>query len=156
MTIRPCLLLSIAAFILPATGHCAEREEACVRGEPIPVFAAGQAGTKSHHFKAISSHEARERVELSSGVLVAIHHLGCEYYVTTFRFESADLLKNDASPKAVYRSAADQLRQLRRLKADPGFDLDLAATTLESAVLSGQPVEFEQELPVAGDGTDFL
>jgi hypothetical protein len=155
MTTRLRLLLPIAAFIFPALGHCAEDGEACVRGEPAPVFPAAQAGITSHSFNAVSSHEARERVELASGVSVAIHHQGCEYFVTTFRFEGAGILKGGASSKASYQAAAELLRQLGRMKADPGFDLALAAATLEQAS-RGAPLEFEQELPVAGDGTDFL
>jgi len=155
MTNRLCLLLLTAVLASPAIGHCAG-EEACVRGEPAPVFPAAQAGIKAHRFNTVSSHEARERVELASGMTVDIHHQGCEYFVTTFRFEGAGILKSDASIKASYQAAAELLRQLGHLKSDPGFDLALAAATLEKASRSAQPLAFELELPVAGDGTDFL
>lgn len=154
MTHRLRLLFAIAALMAAVTGRCAE--EGCVRSAPAPVFRGSQAGLGAHRFKTISSHEAREHVELASGVSVDIHHQGCEYFVTTFRFESADILKNGTSVQAAYQSAAGLLRQLGRLKGEFVFDLQLAAATLDQTSRDSRPLELEQEIPFGGDGSGLL
>lgn len=78
------------------------------------------------------------------------------YFVTSLRFTSAEILKNGASVRAAYLSAADQLRQLDRLKGEPGFDLKLATATLVKFSSSGKPLTYEQEIPLDGAASDLM
>lgn len=141
---------------MPSIGVCAPESEECIRSEPAPVFDAKQPAIRSHQFVPVSNHEAREYVVLASGESLEIHHGGCEYFVTTFRFQSRYILKDIKSRPATYTAAATLLRRLQQLNEKSGFDLALAAKTLETAARRNSAIEFEEQLAVEGDGTDFL
>jgi hypothetical protein len=150
-----CLTFAII-LTLPLSAMCTPVPDECVRGEPIPVFNAGRPGIRAHNFVSVSSHEANEFVTLSSGEAVEIHHGGCEYFVTTFRFHSKRILKDGKSPRDAYKTAAALLRRIGQLKEESGFDLIRAAGTLEAAVRRNPGVNFEEPFAVEGDGIDFL
>jgi hypothetical protein len=159
----PSLLKSALSFVvigialaLPSTAMCASAADDCVRSEPAPVFEAVQAGLRSHRFVPLSRHEAKEYVVLASGASLEVHHGGCEYFVTTFRWQSARIARHVKSRPDAYLAAAALMRELRQLKQNPGFDLVLAAATLETAARKNPKLEYEEQLAVEGDGDDFL
>ena len=141
---------------LPLTAMCASASDECIRSEPAPVFTAVQSGIKSHRFARVSSHEAKEHVVLSSGVSLEVIHGGCESFVTTFRWQSAQIARSVKSRSDAYMVAATLLRGLKTLKENSGFDLALAAAALEAAARNNPKIAFEEQLAVAGDGVDFL
>jgi len=146
----------IVLSMMSASWLHTETPDECMRGRPYPVFSKNRSEISTHHFSLKSEHEANERVQLKAGALIQIHHWGCEYYAITFKIESPDILKSSTSKEAAFRDAIAQLRNLKQLNADSIFDLSLAANTLEKAITNPSSVEFDQEFPVAGDGTDFL
>ena len=145
-------------FLIMASGLWlfSHGEDECMRGKPYPVFSKNLPELRSRQFSLKSVHEANERIQLKSGESIRIHHWGCEYYVITFRFESADILKAGMSKSAAFKEAVPLLRKLQQLKADSVFDLGLAASTLEKAILQPNDLAFGEQFPVEGDGTDFL
>ncbi len=145
-----------AVLATPLTAMCASESDECIRSEPTPVFNAVQSGIKSHRFVRVSSHEAKEYVVLSSGVSLEVRHGGCESFVTTFRWQSANIAKNVKSRLDAYLTAAGLLRSLQRLNEHSGFDVVLAAAALEAAARKNPKIEFEEQLAVQGDGADFL
>jgi hypothetical protein len=149
------VLLGIV-LVIPFKAMCASATDDCVRSEPAPVFDAMQSGIKSHRFVPVSRHEAKEYVVLASGASLEIHHGGCESFVTTFRWQSAQLARNVKSRLDAYIAAATLLRGLKQLKENSGFDLALAARALETAARKNPRIEFEEQLAVEGDGADFL
>lgn len=156
--LRPALgyLSLVIGLSTPLSGVGAPVPDECVRSEPAPVFEAKQLGIHSHRFALVSSHEAQEQLRLNSGELVDIHHGGCEYFVTTFRFSSVNILKSSKSRLDAYKISATLLRRLQQLKGKSGFDLVLAARTLEAVVEKNRAIEFGRQFAVDGDGTDFL
>lgn len=143
-------------MLMPLTGLCAETANNCTRGEPYPAFSKNRPEIQSRQFFLISAHEAREKIQLRAGGLIRIRHTGCEYYVTTFKFESKELMQGNPSIRATYREAALWLRKLEQLKADSIFKLGLAADTLEQASGKSSDVKIADAFAVDGDGTDFL
>lgn len=121
----------------------------CVRSTPAAIFAGDRAGVQAHAFVLKSDHEATERFRLVSGMQVDVELGGCEYVVTTFRFQS----KAD-SAAASYKEAASLLRTLQSEHADITFDLNLAAATLLKEA-SRKP-RLDRELAVRGDGVPPL
>jgi hypothetical protein len=146
-----CLVLAIA----PSAAWASASDD-CVRSEPAPIFDAARSDIKSHRFVPVSGHEAKEYAVLASGASLEIHHGGCESFVTTFRWQSAQLARNVKSRLDAYMAAATLLRELKKVKESSGFDLALAATVLETAARKNPNIEFEEQLAVKGDGIDFL
>ncbi|NYE60971.1 hypothetical protein FHW58_002123 [Duganella sp. 1224] len=142
-------VLLALCLLAPLRALCAD--DACARGESAPVFGERQQGVQHHRFTRISSHEARETLQLTSGEALEILHGGCEYLVTTFRFSGAAVLDKGASRKEAYVMAGRLMRRLIQLKAASCFDLALTARALDNA-----DVPYEASLDVAGDGADFL
>ncbi len=155
---HPTKRILLAAFLIMASGLelVSRGEGECMRGKPYPVFSKNLSELHSRQFSMKSEHEANERIQLKSGESIQIHHWGCEYYVITFRFESASILKNGMSKLAAFKEAVPLLRKLKQLKADSVFDFGLAASTLEKAILQSNGLTFDEQFPVEGDGTDFL
>lgn len=143
-------------FMLPLAGTCAPKPSECVRSKPAPVFNGVQPGVRSHRFVPVSDHEASEYAVLTSGESMDIRHGGCEYFVTTFRFQSGLTLRNVKSRHDAYMVAATLLRRLQQLKESSGFDLALAASTLDVAARRNSEIEFGEPLAVEGGETDFL
>jgi hypothetical protein len=141
---------------LPGSGICAPASDDCVRSEPAPVFDIKQAGIRTHRFVPVSSHEAREYIVLTSGESLDIRLGGCEYFVTTFRVRSQRISSRIKAGSEAYLTAARVLRQLRLLKDSSGFDLLLAANTLEAAAKRTPVTAFEEPLAIEGDGIEFL
>jgi len=146
------------AFLIMASGLglFSLGEDECMRGKPYPVFSKDLPELHNRRFSLKSAHEANERVQLKSGESIRIHHWGCEYYMITFRVESAGILKAGMSKSAAFKEAVLLLRKLQQLKADSVFNLGLAANTLEKAILQPTDLSFDEQFPVEGDGTDFL
>src|SRR5476649_284281 len=144
------------ALALPLAGFCAAQSDDCVRSEPGPVFDGKQAGISSYHFSPVSSHEAREQLVLNSGESVEIKHGGCEYMVTTFRIQAKSISSSVKTAREAYLTAAASLRRLQQLKETSGFNLALAAGALDAAVKRNPKIDFGEEIPVEGDGVDFL
>lgn len=121
----------------------------CVRSTPSAIFTGDGAGVQAHAFVLKTDHEATERFRLASGMQVDVELGGCEYFVTTFRFQSKAHSAADS-----YREAASLLRTLQSEHADTGFDLDLAAATLLNA--AGRKSRLDREFAVHGDGVPPL
>ncbi|RII28433.1 MAG: hypothetical protein CXR31_00680 [Geobacter sp.] len=81
---------------------------------------------------------------------------GCEYYVNSFRYESADILGQDSSANYWGAEAAKALRMLQSLGASVVFDLTKTAEMLEKLVKEPGKLSLDSEIPVEGDGIDFL
>jgi hypothetical protein len=120
----------------------------CPRGDASPWFQGRHADVVSRSWEQKSRIEAVERVELRRGMHVSIEHAGCEYYTVVIRVGTATPGRGAATH---YASAAAALLALAEGGADSAFDLRLAAETLRAAA-----PRFGQDLPVEGDGTEFL
>lgn len=131
-------------------------ESACVRGEPEPFFAGNNPQIKSHTFVLRSATEATEKVVLLSGDRIIILNGGCEYYVNSFRYESAKILPKDPSATYWGAEAAKALRKLQALRPSVVFDLTKGAEVLEKLVKKPGKLSLDAEIPVEGDGTEFL
>lgn len=116
----------------------AELEEQCPRGEATRWLDRGA-------YKQVSPIAAVETHVLKGGANITIIQSGCEYYVASIRFVS----RSTAKPST---RVADALRELRRLGAKPVFDLSRAEDTVRG---QGNLAE-QSELPIPGDGEDFL
>jgi hypothetical protein len=81
---------------------------------------------------------------------------GCEYYVNSFRYESVEIGAGDSSAMHWGREAAKALRKLQVLRPSVVFDFAKAAETLERLVREPGKLLLDEEIPVAGDGTEFL
>ena len=112
----------------------AELEEQCPRGEATRWLDGGA-------YKQVSPIAAVETHVLKGGANITIIQSGCEYYLASIRF---------VSPHKI--SIADALRELRRLGAKPVFDLSKA----ERAIRRHPNLALQTELPIPGDGTEFL
>ncbi|WP_143167601.1 hypothetical protein [Massilia sp. CF038] len=126
----------------------------CVRAEPEPAFSSAQAGVLKHRFVARSGQEADENLTLANGETVHIRHGGCEYVVTELRIRGIHLFSGVVTPSAAYAKAAQLLRRLHRLADRSGFDLALAAHTLDAA--GQRNVPYGESVAVEGDGVEFL
>lgn len=150
------LISSAAALALPSPVFAGVSAEDCVRGEPIPLFAASTAGLRSYRLLKSPEDGLRELVTLAADESLEIRQGGCEYVVTTFRIQSKRLRRQDIAGTNAYLVAAGLLRHLGKLNAQSPYDLILAAETLEAAVRLRKAGGFEQPFPVEGDGIDFL
>lgn len=139
------ILAGMAAALICWGAHA----EDCIRSTPSPIFATDRAGLGSHAFALKSDHEATERFRLPSGMQVEVELGGCEYFVTTFRFQSKAHSAVDG-----YKEAASLLGMLQGEHADTTFDLNLAAATLLKE--AGRKPRLGRELAVHGDGVPPL
>jgi len=154
VTLIFCILFTIYPFhSFPADKGV---ESPCVRGEPEPLFSGNSPRIKSHTFALRSRAEATEEVVTSSGDRIIILNGGCEYYVNSFRYESATISGRDSS--AIYWGieAAKALRKLQAMRPSVVFDLTKAAETLEKLVSEPGKLSLDSEIPVEGDGIEFL
>lgn len=150
------LFASAVGLALPSPVLAEILPNDCVRGEPIPVFAASNPRLRSYTLLKSPDDGMRELVGLGLGESLEIRQWGCEYVVTTFRLESKQLRREDIGGAHAYLVAAKLLRRLRSLDVDSVHNLVLAAETLEAAVRRREASSFGQPFPVEGDGTDFL
>lgn len=81
---------------------------------------------------------------------------GCEYYVNSFRYESAEISASKTSVNSWGSETAKALRKMHALGLSEVFDLIKAAETLEKLVKEPGELFLDAEIPVEGDGTDFL
>jgi hypothetical protein len=142
---------TLLCMALLAAGLSRAQAGDCVRSEPSPIFAANRSDIQSHTFTTQSDHEALERFRMAPGISVEARHGGCEYFLTSYRFESPELFAKGYSVTQAYQAGAKLLRQLQQLHAETGFDLVLAA----GAMQHGAPA-LDLELPVRGDGVPPL
>ena len=149
-----CILFTIYPFHSSPADQGVE--PGCVRGEPEPLFSRTNPQIKSHSFARESSTEATEEIVSLSGDRIITLNGGCEYYVNSFRYESAGIQARDHT--AVYWGAetAKALRKLQALRPSLPFDLTKVAEALEKLVKERGTLSVETEIPVEGDGTDFL
>jgi len=131
-------------------------ESECVRGEPEPLYSRKNSKIKSHSFTLRSRTEAIENIVSLSGDRVIIMHGGCEYYVNSFRYESDEISASNPSAPYWGAEAAKALRRLHALGLTGVFDYVKAAETLEKLINEPEHLSFDSEIPVEGDGTDFL
>jgi len=149
-----CILVTIIPFQSFSAGPAVE--SACVRGEPEPLFAKNNPQLKSHSFALRSSTEATEEVVLLSGDRIIILNGGCEYYVNSFRYESAQILARDTSATYWAAETAKALKKLQALRPAVVFDLTKGAEALEKLAKEPGKLSLDAEIPVEGDGTEFL
>ncbi len=91
-----------------------------------------------------------------TGDRIIILNGGCEYYVNSFRYESAKIVPKDSSATYWGAETAKALRKLQALRPDVVFDLTRAAATLEKLAKEPGKLSLDSEIPVEGDGTEFL
>lgn len=149
-----CSLLALLSP--PASAAGTNTEAACVRGEPEPLFAASHPQLKSHTFTLQSGTEATEEVVTLSGDRIVILNGGCEYYVNVFRYESGQISVDDASAAFWGTEAVKALRKLQTLRPSSPFDLDKTVVTLEKLLKEPEKLALDAEIPVEGDGSEFL
>lgn len=153
-TVIFCILATL--YPLPTFPAEADAGFACVRGEPEPLFTGNNPGIKSHSFVRHAKTEATEEVVFLSGDRIIILNGGCEYYLNSFRYESVQIRAGDSSARHWGAEAAQALRKLQALRPSLVFDLAKAVGTLEKLMREPGKLSLDEEIPVEGDGTEFL
>lgn len=155
---RTTVIFCILVILYPVLAFSADPGGgfACVRGEPEPLFSRDNPRIKSHSFSLQSTTEATENVVSLSGDRIIILNVGCEYYINAFRYESATIPARESSARYWGAEAAKALRKIQALRPSAVFDLTKAAETLEKLVKEQEAPSFDAEIPVEGDGTEFL
>jgi hypothetical protein len=132
------------------------RADDCVRSTPSPIFAADRNDVRPHSFMLKSDHEAVERFHLGSDTQVKVEHGGCEYFVTTLRFESPDLFAKKYTDAMAYETAASLLLKLKDARPEFIFDLDLASETLLKEARRKRVPKLSQEFSIQRDRSSPL
>lgn len=135
-------------LLLLAASCLAGDQPQCPRGEGEPWLPAQRSEVRTQSFERTSATGSVERVELRGGDVVEIEHAGCEYYTVIIRLLPRTAAAGDLP---AYARGAGVLETLSSLGAASVFDLKLAAQALRAV----QPQPGDQ-LPVEGDGTEFL
>ena len=135
-------------FVMLAMSLTVQGEPECPRGEAEPWLAGAGGRVIDRSFERSSRISSLERIALQTGEAITIEHGGCEYYTVVIRYAPAAGQPAAANPLL---QAAGALETLASLGAASLFDLDAAATTLRA-----EGVVLGEELPVEGDGVDFL
>ncbi|MBI1920333.1 MAG: hypothetical protein HYS23_04535 [Geobacter sp.] len=155
---RTAFIFCILTTLYPLQSLAADLgdKSICVRGEPEPLLSGNNSKIKSHSFTLQSRTEAIEEIVSLFGDRVITMNGGCEYYVNAFRYESAEISAGNASVTHWGLEAAKALRKMHALGLSGVFDLVKAAETLEKLVREPGKLLLDAEIPVEGDGTDFL
>jgi hypothetical protein len=140
--------------LYPDSKHGYEME--CVRGEPSPLFGSKIKSEKSKHYKAISATEALETIVTEDGDALTIFNGGCEYYVIAIRYEFPENAHDKNDSGWWIEKAARALLRADELGADPVFDFKKSAQTIKKAANDIAVVTDIVDMPVEGDGFDFL
>lgn len=135
-------------------GISAAAEETCPRGEPEALFQGKEV--KSEIFTPVSNHEANEEVVFNSGDRLLIRNWGCEYFVISYRYESAKFLVKSEDTLDVFKKSVESLKKIAALHPNSVFDDKKAAETLKELITEGKELTLGQSFPVEGDGFDFL
>lgn len=128
----------------------------CVRGDPKPWFGAKTKSKKSNHYTNISSTEALEALVTRDGDTLTIFNGGCEYYVIALRYEFSEKAHDKKDRRWWFGKAAKSLLRAYELGADSVFDLKKSAQTINRIANDKMVVKEIAEVPVEGDGSDFL
>ena len=152
---RLSVLFAFGMYAMPSFATDQPKDSTCPRSEPTPILQAKSNAIVSHSFQ-LTDGTGVEEVQLRSGEAIRIKNWGCEYYVLTFSIEPAIARKAGLGSRAAYERAAAWLLRLKELHGDIPFDLDLAARALRQQYRKNHTPVFGTEVPVVGDGTDFL
>jgi hypothetical protein len=140
---------------MPSFAADQAKDSTCTRSEPTPVLLTKSNGIVSHSFQ-LTDGIGIEEIQLRSGEKIRVENRGCEYYVLTFTIEPATASEASLGARAAYEGVASWLLRLKRLRGENLFNLDLAARTLRQHCQKYRTPAFGTELPVVGDGTEFL
>ena len=154
--LRWIALVTYAAVVGPALATDHSDEASCPRGEPEAIFPIGTPNVLKQSFRPETKRTSIEQIELTSGESIRVRHWGCEYYVLTFVIEPRRSKELNMPADVAYPRAAAWLDRLTALKIETPFDLSKVARTLRQYHGMGRKPSFDLELPVEGDGTDFL
>jgi hypothetical protein len=131
-----------------------QTDEHCVRGEPAPWLEPGKLATGTHAYRSTGPTSAIETVVRSDGSNITILEGGCESYAAAIRYVFP--LRRAATDEQLAAHAVGALQLLRRLDARPVFDLAKAEAELERRGDLASLLKSGEEVPVPGDGEDFL
>lgn len=120
----------------------------CVRGEPEPWLKA----RSRYAFRRVSSTEAAQTIVWPDGANITVMDVGCEYYTAAIRY----VFPVSSRKVSVLPRAAEALRKLRNAGAKPAFDLEKAERELRRRKDLDALMRSHDEIPVPGDGEDFL
>ena len=140
---------------MPSFATDQRKDSNCPRSEPTPILQAKSSAIVRQSFQ-LTDGTGVEEVQLRSGEAIRVKNSGCEYYVLTFLIEPATAREPGLSARAAYERAAVWLLRLKELHGDTPFDLDLAARALRQHYQKNRTPVFGTEIPVVGDGTEFL
>jgi hypothetical protein len=149
-----CIALLLSVCAVPSFANEQSNGSSCPRSEPTAVFTTKSPTVATQSFRLVDG-AGIEEIHLKSGQTIRVKNWGCEYYVVTFLVEPAEHSPN-LSVRSAYEQAASWLIRLKELSASPPFKLDLAARTLRNHYRNERKLAFDSEIPVEGDGTDFL
>ena len=128
----------------------------CVRGEAVPWFSGRNQSAASWHFRSVSTIQSVEAVVTTAGDAITVVNQGCEYYSVSLRYDFAENPETPDKRRWWYEKAARALARARELGAAPVFDLELNEQLLLRASEGESVPEEIMDVPVEGDGLDFL
>lgn len=129
-------------------------EEGCVRGEPSPWISRKDRLDGTHAWRRVAPTAALETFVREDGASITILDWGCESYVASIRWVFPN--KPPVQRFPLRSRVIEALRELQRIGAKSVFGLDKVEAALTRHKDPDLLLRSGDELPVPGDGEEFL